>query len=453
MCTFDNLHQNHKILKVSDEEGLKKENLSAEILMNDFDKIVEKGKELKNKIEKEINDINKLYDKTINDITKTYKRRHEELEREELQKKEKLDNEVTKVKEKLENFLSSTNNELKISERVNKGIKNTQKEEKNMIKILSYISKINKNKKGFNSLFQELMYNIKPSFNEKENEVIFDEYYFNGSPIPNNIECKDNTFIGFSNIEISWKINDIKNLDKNKFKFRLELKKENEDFQQIYEGDKYEFIINNLKNNTKYEIRICCIYNGVSGIWSEIFEFTTKKAIDSNILSNSNQKNEFLKKIYEWSGCKSLELLFRGTRDGMYSQNFHEKCDDKGPTITLFRNDKGNIFGGYLPISWKNTGEYQNENRCFIFTLTNIYNIQPTKFESKNNGHQVYFSSGKGPCFYDTWIRDDFINNSDAYFNSYYQDTTGKGNSMFTGNSNNNERKITLNEVEVYKII
>ena len=211
MCTFDNLHQNHKILKVSDEEGLKKENLSAEILMNDFDKIVEKGKELKNKIEKEINDINKLYDKTIDDITKTYKRRHEELEREELQKKEKLDNEVTKVKEKLENFLSRTNNELKISERVNKGIKNIQKEEKNTIKILSYISKINKNKKGFNSLFQELMYNIKPSFNESENEVIFDEYYFNGAPIPNNIECKDNTFIGFSNIEISWKINDIKN--------------------------------------------------------------------------------------------------------------------------------------------------------------------------------------------------------------------------------------------------
>ena len=137
----------------------------------------------------------------------------------------------------------------------------------------------------------------------------------------------------------------------------------------------------------------------------------------------------------------------------MYSKNFHEKCDDKGPTITLFRNDKGNIFGGYLPISWKNTGGYQNENRSFIFTLTNIYNIQPTKFDNKNNGYQVYFHNSYGPCFYDTWIESDFINNSVACFNSHYQDTTGKGNSMFTGNSNNNEKKITLNEVEVYKII
>jgi len=60
-------------------------------------------------------------------------------------------------------------------------------------------------------------------------------------------------------------------------------------------------------------------------MWSENIKFTTKNAIDSNILSNTNQKNDFLKKIYEWSGAKSLELLYRGSRDGMYSKNFHEK--------------------------------------------------------------------------------------------------------------------------------
>ena len=148
-----------------------------------------------------------------------------------------------------------------------------------------------------------------------------------------------------------------------------------------------------------------------------------------------------------------MELLYRGSRDGMYSKNFHEKCDDKGATITLFRNDKGNIFGGYLPISWKNTGDYQNENRCFIFTLTNIYNIQPTKFVSKNSGYEVNFDIGRGPCFYDTWNENDLKNQSDAYFGSHYQDSTGKGNSMFTGNTNNNERKILMDEIEVFKII
>ena len=84
--------------------------------------------------------------------------------------------------------------------------------------------------------------------------------------------------------------------------------------------------------------------------------------------------------------------------------------------------------------------------------MTNIHNIEPTKFESKNQGKEVKHSPSNGPCFYDTWIRDDFAKNSDAYFSSYYKDTTGKGNSMFTGDIYNNNSKIILNEVEVFKI-
>ena len=65
---------------------------------------------------------------------------------------------------------------------------------------------------------------------------------------------------------------------------------------------------------------------------------------------------------------------------------------------TLFRNYKGNIFGEYLPIPWKIEGRYQkNQNNCFIFTLTNIYDIQPTKFESKKKGNTVYFDGGHSP--------------------------------------------------------
>ena len=42
--------------------------------------------------------------------------------------------------------------------------------------------------------------------------------------------------------------------------------------------------------------------------------------------------------------------LFRGSRDGFTAGAFHEKCDKKGETITIIRNeDNGqkNIFGGY----------------------------------------------------------------------------------------------------------
>ena len=53
------------MLEVNDEESLNKENITINISMNEFDKLIERANELKNKIEKEIEEINKLYDKTI----------------------------------------------------------------------------------------------------------------------------------------------------------------------------------------------------------------------------------------------------------------------------------------------------------------------------------------------------------------------------------------------------
>ena len=86
--------------------------------------------------------------------------------------------------------------------------------------------------------------------------------------------------------------------------------------------------------NTKYEIRICLVYNDLIGEWSEIKKIKTLN-IDSNILLESKRENEFLQKIYEWTGYNKIELIFRGSRDGMTNEVFHNKCDNQGPTITL----------------------------------------------------------------------------------------------------------------------
>ncbi len=85
---------------------------------------------IKTKIEKEINDINNLYDKTINVLTKSFLQKHENLLKEENEIKETLQIEVTKIKETLENFLSQTNNQIKINERIKEGIKKIKNEKK-----------------------------------------------------------------------------------------------------------------------------------------------------------------------------------------------------------------------------------------------------------------------------------------------------------------------------------
>ena len=113
-------------------------------------KIVENTIYLKADIEQEIDKINTLYEKTIEKITKSFLVKHEELIIRENSIKEKLQIEVTKVKEILENYLSKSNNEIKLSEKINRGLKQLQSEENNVLKNIAYVSKLKKCQKEMN---------------------------------------------------------------------------------------------------------------------------------------------------------------------------------------------------------------------------------------------------------------------------------------------------------------
>ena len=60
-CLYKNLHQNHKILEISDIESLKKENITIESSSKEFNEIINQTTNLKNKIEQEIDKINNYY--------------------------------------------------------------------------------------------------------------------------------------------------------------------------------------------------------------------------------------------------------------------------------------------------------------------------------------------------------------------------------------------------------
>ena len=445
---------------ISDEQSLKKENITIESYTKELNTIVEKTILLKNTIEKEISEINKLYEKVDNEVTTSYLAKHEKLTKEENDLKEKLQNEVTKVKEKLEYFLSDSNNQIKMSEKIQKGIKVLEKEkqeEKNNIKILSYITKINKTQKNMKNLFQQLMRNIKISFQEENSTIKYDEYYFNGIPSPKDIEFKD---ISYCSVNLNWKIDNLNilNIDNKQIKYKVEMRKENKKFINVYEGNNNNCKIENLKKNTNYEFRICSLYNNdLISSWTEIKKIKTNEfKCDSIILLESKREKEFMLKLYEWSGYNKMELIYRGTRDGVYSNNFHTKCDNQGPTITLCKHEKGYIFGGYSSISWTGQGGYHQAPNSFLFTLTNIHGTEPTKFILKNNNDtcSVYHGSNYGAIFgggHDLYIRSDYINNNtNCNFPSSYQDSLGKGRSIFTGDNKVYEFKIK--EVEVFKL-
>ena len=93
-----------------------------------------------------------------------------------------------------------------------------------------------------------------------------------------------------------------------------------------------------------------------------------------------------------------------------------------------------------------------------LFTLTNIYGTEPTKFPNVNQNNAVRHSSSYGPIFgsaHNLLIYSDYLNNNNSYARiggSYndYQDVLGKGNSVFSGDINTESFK--LKELEVFKV-
>ena len=316
---------------------------------------------------------------------------------------------------------------------------------------------MNKNKKETKVLFQDLMKNLKISFKEEESNIKYSEYYFNGIPTPKDIEVKD---IFYNSASLFWKIDDLNiiNVDNKNIKFRLEIRKDKEKFEQVYEGNEPNFKIENLVKNTKYEFRICSFYNDLIGAWTKTKEFKTSNFdCESYILLESKRETEFLEKIIEWTGYKKMNLIYRASRDGFLSKNFHEKCDHKGPTVVLYKSDKGYIFGGYASIPWTSEGNYHKAPDCFIFTLTNVHNSPPTKFPTNNSDQGIYHNSSKGPTFgegCDINIPSDFLNNdSSTDFPCRYKDSLGKGKSVFTGDSSNSKSTYRIKELEIFFLL
>ena len=64
-----------------------------------------------------------------------------------------------------------------------------------------------------------------------EDNVKYEEYYFNGLSIPKDILISD---IKPNEFNISWKIDEIDNINNNKLKYCIEIIKENENVKSIY---------------------------------------------------------------------------------------------------------------------------------------------------------------------------------------------------------------------------
>lgn len=89
-------------------------------------------------------------------------------------------------------------------------------------------------------------------------------------------------------------------------------------------------------------------------------------------------------------------LLYRGSRDGWLAADFHSRCDEKGPTITLIKVDNGRRCGGYASESWDSDDHGKTDNESFLFSLD-----LSAKYSVRNSerGYDMYCYKNNGPCF------------------------------------------------------
>ena len=244
------------------------------------------------------------------------------------------------------------------------------------------------------------------------------------------------------------KVNINKNSKKNEMKLNITLNKNDEELQLIIpKYDKNE----QIDKEEMLKLKTLC-----SNLLFKINEgFTTDEGFDDNkgftnkIIKNDDEMNLILNAIHKNPNLKiKVKLLYTPTLEENSWRDFHNYCDNKGPTIVLCESTTGKRFGGYTSVSWdlKNTG-YKDIN-AFLFSLDN------KKIYDKGNNKQIYCGNNHGVHFWGNTLG--LIWNEDGKFigenqSSHYT----KGHEYFNVpmNALSGADKFYMKEMEVYQVI
>ena len=244
------------------------------------------------------------------------------------------------------------------------------------------------------------------------------------------------------------KVNINKNSKKNEMKLNITLNKNDEELQLII--PKYD------KNEQIDKEEILKLKTLCSNLLFKINEgFTTDEGFDDNkgftnkIIKNDDEMNLILNAIHKKPNSKlKVKLLYTPTLEENSWRDFHNYCDNKGPTIVLCESTTGKRFGGYTSVSWdlKNAG-YHDIN-AFLFSLDN------KKIYDKGNNKRIYCGNNHGVHFQENTLG--LIWNEDGKFigenqSSHYT----KGQECFNVpmNALSGADKFYMKEMEVYQVI
>ena len=176
--------------------------------------------------------------------------------------------------------------------------------------------------------------------------------------------------------------------------------------------------------------------------------------INTNIIKTDEEISFIenrLKQIYYFQNKNiKYQLLYKGTKNGDKSLNFHTKVDGIKNTLTLVKTKKGIRFGGFTSEIWNQIGGYGKRDPfafCFSLDLKKIYNCQ-------KNQIAIFCSDGYGPYFKGTntifGIYNNFFSQGGWCDYTTFAYSYGKFEKNFE--ITNGEQKFQVDEIEVFKI-
>jgi hypothetical protein len=166
---------------------------------------------------------------------------------------------------------------------------------------------------------------------------------------------------------------------------------------------------------------------------------------------------------------KTVSLLWQGSRDGFDAEEFHDRCDGHGNTLTVILDTNGNIFGGFSPVKWEYPDwddEFEGERngyrgdesmRSFLFTVKNRYNLPPRRFglKAERKDRAILFDTDWGPQFGSGCGYGDITISSNCHTNTSsmsclgdsYVNDTGQDKYFLSGSYH-----FQVQEIEVFQI-
>ena len=161
------------------------------------------------------------------------------------------------------------------------------------------------------------------------------------------------------------------------------------------------------------------------------------------------QRKRDLNKIKEWIAPGkniTFNLLFKKSRDGDTTQDFHNHCDNKGKTLIIIETKEGRKFGGFTNDNWDTSNYWRRNSNDFVFSLDLNKKYSYSGSGDTTVGDQKYgFAFGNERtdqvdiCFENNSLNKGISNSSPSF----------KTNKEL----NNGSEKFETKEIEVYQVI